>query len=117
MTILRILCCCLVAAAAASAQEKSTASGTLTVDGKASKLSYARTLETQDWDMGPNHKLVQITVTKLFLSDVPVGDVEDDFDLSARGKEGTLHGLRLKFNKKGEVLSRDLRQCIQRRYK
>ncbi|MBI4428169.1 MAG: hypothetical protein HY562_03535, partial [Ignavibacteriales bacterium] len=108
MIVSKVFFCLLVGVVAASSQEKSMASGTLTVNGTASTLSFVRTLEAQDWDMGPNHKFVQITVTKLFLSDVPVGDVEDDFDLSARGKEGTLHGLRLKFNKKGEVLSAEV---------
>ncbi|MGH9427154.1 MAG: nuclear transport factor 2 family protein [Terriglobia bacterium] len=107
MTTSTIFCCLLLATAGTivSAQTSGTATGTLTVNGKASKLTYAQTLETEDWDMGPNHKLVKVTVTLVFLSDVPIGDLEDDFDLGARGKEGTLHGLRLKFNKKGELLS------------
>lgn len=89
----------------AYAQTSSSVQGTLTVNGKVTDLTHVRTLQTEDWDIGPNHKMIKVNVVKVFLSDVPVEDIEDDFDLSARGKAGTLHGLQLKFNKKGEVLS------------
>jgi hypothetical protein len=94
-----------LAATDASPQTTGMVKGTLTVNGKVTNLTHVRTLQTEDWDIGPNHKMIKVNVVKVFLSDVPVEDVEDDFDLSARGKEGRLHGLQLKFNKKGEVVS------------
>lgn len=105
-----IPCCLLfaVAGTVASTQAQSSASGTLTVGGKAAKLTHVRALEATDWELGPNRKLVEVPVTKVVLSDTPVGDVEDDFDLGARAKEGTLHGLRLTFSKKGEVLNAEV---------
>ena len=87
------------------AQTPGTSTGTLTVNGKAIKLSEAKALRVKDWDMGPNGKLVEVTVVDVFLSDVPVDDPEDDFDLGVRGKGGTLHGLRMRFDRKGKVLS------------
>ena len=91
-----------VAGTFASAQPSDAATGTLTVNGKATKLSYAQALSTQDWDLGPGGKFVEVTVIKVFLSDAPIEDQEDNFDLGVRGKEGKLHGIQVTFNKKGK---------------
>lgn len=101
MMISKILYCLLVVAAA-SAQTPGTATGTLTVNGKATKLSYAQAFPTQDWIMGPDHKYVLATVIRVFLSDAPVEDQEDHFELGLRGKGGKLHGLQVTFSKEGK---------------
>ena len=107
MTIFTILCWLLlvVPGIAASAQTSGTATGTLTVNGRATKLSHAQALETQDYTLGADRKLVQVTVIKVFLSDTPIEDQEDHFDLGVRGKEGKLHGLQVTISKEGEPLS------------
>ena len=110
MTIWTKFCGMLLATAVslAVAQTPGSATGSLAVNGTATKLTHAQTLQIEDWDMGPNHKLVKITATLVFLTDVPIRDLEDDFDLGARSKEGALHGLWMKLNKKGELLSAKL---------
>ena len=89
----------------ALAQTPSTSTGTLTVNKKSMTLAHATALQLRDWDMGPDGKLVEISVVDVFLSDVPVDDPEDDFDLGVRGKGGKLHGVRMRLNPKGQVLS------------
>lgn len=54
--------------------------------------------------MGADHKFVRVPVTKVFLSDTPVEDQEDHFELGARGREGKLHGLQVTLNKDGKPL-------------
>ena len=93
------------AATVAQGQTSGTATGTLTVNGKPTKLMHALALRTTDWTLGPNHKMVEVAVIKLILSDATVEDVEDDFELGAEGKEGKLHGLRIELSKKGELMS------------
>ena len=99
------LCMLLVAAASIAVGQSGSVMGTLTVNGKAIKLSNALALQTKDWTLGANHKMVEVDVIKLILSDLPVDDVEDDFDLAARAKTGNLNGVRLEFGKKGELMS------------
>jgi len=94
-----------VFSAAVALGQTSEGTGTLTVNGKAATLRYANALLTKDWTLGPNRKMVEVDVIKLALSDSPLEDVEDDFDLGARGKMGTLNGLRIVFSNKGELLS------------
>lgn len=110
MTNPRILCCMLlvVAMAVASAQTSGTASGTLTFNGKATKLSYSQAVKAQDWIFGADHKPVLATVIRVFLSDMPVDDQEDNFELSVRAKEGKLHGLQITFSKDGKLLNGSL---------
>jgi len=107
MSLSRILLCMVLSGAASLTfgQTSATVNGTLTVDGKATKLSNALALQTKDWTLGANHKMVEVDVIKLVLSDSPVDDVEDDFELGARGKAGTLNAVRLVLGKKGEVMS------------
>ena len=87
----------------APAETSGTATGTLTVNGKATELSYAEALETKDWALGPNQKFVEVTVIKVCLSDEPVSDEEDNFDTFLRGSENKLHAVLLTFSAKGEV--------------
>lgn len=89
-------------------QTPATATGTLTVNGKPTKLTHALALQTTDWTLGPNHKMVEVPVIKVVVSDASIEDVEDDFELGAEGKEGKLHGLRIELSKKGELMSGNL---------
>ena len=105
MRSIKVALCAIACTTIAPAQSQSTASGTLTVNGTAWKLTYARALRTTDWTLGPNQKYVEVPVIKLMLSDSHVEDVEDDFELGVEGKNGTMHGLRLEFSLKGEPMS------------
>lgn len=91
-------------------QSSGTASGTLTVNETAVKLGHALALQTKDWTLDAKHKMVEVEVVKLILSDSPVDDVEDDFELGARGKAGNLTGVRLEFTRKGELMSGNVYQ-------
>ncbi len=107
MTIPMILCCMqlIVAETVASAQTSGTATGTLTVNGKSTKLSYTQAVKAQDWTFGADRKPVLATVIRVFLSDVPVDDQEDNFELSVMAKGGKLHGLQISLSKEGKLLS------------
>lgn len=105
MNIFRILFCFIVVASNAFGQTSSPAVGSITVGGKATNLSYVLALQTKDWTLGANRKLVEVNVVKVILSDTPVEDVEDDFELGARGKLGNLNALRLVFGMKGDLMS------------
>ena len=106
MTIFTIPSCLLLAMACtfASAQTSSIATGTLTVNGKATQLSYAQALEAEDWTFGADRKPVRVTVIKVSLSDAPIEDQEDNFETFLRGREGKLHAVMLTFNAKGEAV-------------
>ena len=93
-----------VAGTYAAAQTSRTATGTLTVRGQATKLSYAQALATEDWTFGADRKPVRVTVIKVSLSDAPVEDQEDNFETFLRGREGKLHAVLLTFNAKGEAV-------------
>ena len=93
-----------VAGTYAAAQTSGTATGTLTVSGKATQLSYAQALEAEDWTFGADRKPMRVTVIKVALSDAPIEDQEDNFETFLRGREGKLHALLLTFNAKGEAV-------------
>ena len=92
----------IVATAIALTRKPGTATGTLTVSGKVTRLSFAQALKTQDWVFGADNKPHLATVMMVFLSDEPADDLEDNFELSVRAKEGKLHGLLITFSEKGK---------------
>jgi hypothetical protein len=86
------------------AQTSGTAGGTLTVSGKGITLNSVRALEANDWDYDAKaRKMVPVKVVRLFMSDAPFEDIEDNFEMFLRGREGKLHALLLNFTAKGEA--------------
>ena len=91
-----------LAMAVATAQTGGTASGSLTVNGKAIKLGSAQAMKAEHYVFGANNEPVLATVIMVFVSDMPADDLEDNFELSERAKAGKLHGLLLTFTKDGK---------------
>lgn len=89
----------------ASAQTPGMATGNLSVNGKMTKFSNAQAMKTQDWTFGADNKPVLSTVFILLVADAQADDLEDNFELSVRAKEGKLHGLLLTLSEKGALLS------------
>lgn len=103
-TMLYVTGMALFAATFSMAQNPGTVTGTLTVGGKAIKLSNAQALEADDWDYdAQNHKFVPVKIVRVFLSDAPVADIEDNFDMFLKAREGKLHAVSVNINRKGEV--------------
>jgi hypothetical protein len=103
--MLKAICLLLaMASTIAAAQAPGTATGTLTVNGKVTQLSYAQALAAQDWTFGADRKPVLVTVIKLSLSNASVEDQEDNFETFLRGREGKLAAVLLTFNAKGEAV-------------
>ena len=99
----------LLAGTVGSAQTLGNASGTLTVNGKATKIITAQALEIQDWTYDSKaRKFVAVKAVKVSLSDVPVEDLEDNFEKFLRGREGKLHAIVLTFNTKGKATDGEL---------
>ena len=106
MTFTTMFFCVLLAVAGsvAAAREQGTVTGSLTLNGKATKFSHVRAIKAEDWTFGEDRKPVLTTVYRVLLSDTPFDDLEDNFELSAMAKQGSLHALLFTINKKGEVL-------------
>lgn len=101
----KLLACAFAFAAAQAAWGQASVTGSFTVNGNVTKIGGATVLQTKDWILGPDKKFVEAVVIKLGLSNSPIEDIEDDFELGVRGKEGTLHGIRIELSKKGNLMS------------
>lgn len=77
-------------------------SGSLTVNGKAVHLTNAQAMDVQDWEYNfKTKKYAPIRVVRVFLSDAPVDDIQDNFDLFLKGRQDKLHAVLITINKKG----------------
>ena len=80
-------------------QSPENATGKLTVNSKTTELRYAYARERKDI-FDPKVREVRVV-----LSDVPIDafDMEDDFAVGQLGKQGTVHGVEIRFDLKGEL--------------
>jgi len=87
----------------ASAQTTSGTSGSLTVNGKVTQLRNAQAMKAQHYGFGANGTPVLDSVTVVFLSDASADDLDDNFELVVKAKQGKLHALLLTITSAGKL--------------